>query len=210
MAPSSAVTSPRVVQPLGATPYPEVTEPFCRLPLDAFAPHQRLSALETCCGSRYGRCVRAHRFRAPPGGRAAPCRAGSRAEPFPGAAAGHPGTTSRRADRRRGCCTGVAVLQAAGMFAGVPFGACGALAVRLGPGHPGAAEGALETFSTSVVLRALSLLQPRSGPARGPGGPTATVRAARCHALPGGCQRRVGRGLQRDQFSGRLDSAGEL
>lgn len=99
------------------------------------------------------------------------------------------------AGRRRGCCAGVAVSQAAGMFACVPFGACGALAVRLGPGHPGAAEVALETFSTSVVLRALSLLQPRSGPARGPGGPTAAVRAARCHALPGGSQRRVGRGL---------------
>lgn len=128
-------------------------------------------------------------------GACAPCRAGSRAEPFPGAAAGHPGTTSRRAVRRRGCCTGVAVMQAAGMFASVPFGACEALAVRLGPGHPWAAEGATETFSTSVVLRALSLLQPRSGPARGPGGLKDTVQAARCHALPGGCQRRVGRGL---------------
>lgn len=96
------------------------------------------------------------------------------------------------------------------MFAGVPFGACGALAVRLGPDHPGAVAVAQEAFSTSVVLRALSLLQPRSGPARGPGSLKATVRAARRHALPGGCQRRVGRGLQRDQFSGRTDSAGEL
>ena len=102
---------------------------------------------------------------------------------------------SRRADRRRGCCAGVAVVQAAGMFAGVPFGACEALAVRLGPGHPRAVAVAWETFSTSVVLRALSLLQPRSGPARGPDGLKATVLPARCHALPGGCQRRVGRGL---------------
>lgn len=100
--------------------------------------------------------------------------------------------------------------QAAGMCAGVPFGACEALAVRLGPGHPGAVAVAQEAFSTSVVLRALSLLQPRSGPGRGPGDLKATVRAAPRHALPGGRQRRVGRGLQRDQFSGRTDSAGEL
>lgn len=154
-------------------------------------------------------CARTASGRRQPGA-CAPYRAGSRAEPFPGAVAGHPGTTSGRAGRRRGCCAGVASSQAAGMLAGVPFGACGALAVRLGPGHPGAVAGALETFSTSVVRHALSLLQPRSGPARGPGGLRATVRAARRHALPGGSQRRVGRGLQRDPFSGRADSAGEL
>lgn len=198
-------------QPLGATPYPEVTEPFCRLPLDAFAPHQRLSALETCCGSRYGRCVARAPFQGA-AGRARVPRAAPPLGPSPSVARRRviPERRSGRADRRRGRCAGVADSQAAGVFAGVPFGACEAVAVRLGPGHPGAAEGAPETFSTSVVLRALSLLQPRSGPARGPGAPTGAVRAARCHALPGGSQRRVGRGLQRDQFSGRLDSAGEL
>lgn len=164
--------------------------PWTRSPLTRGCPPRRPAAvLGTVAAS--ARTVSGRRR----AGAAAPCRARSRAEPFPGATAGHPGARSGCAGRRRGCCAGVAGLQAAGMGACVPFGACGALAVRLGPGNPGAAEGALETFSTSVVLRALSLLQPRSGPARGPGGPTAAVRAARCHALPGGSQRRVGRGL---------------
>ena len=179
--------------------------PWARCPLTrGCSPRRPVAVLGTVAA--YARIVSGRRR---PGVRA-PCGASSRAEPFPSHAAGHAGTTSGHAGRRRGCCAAVAIAQAAGSLACVPFGACGALAVRLGPSHPSTMAVATETCSTSVAPRALSLLQPRSGPARGPGGLGAAVRAARRHALPGSRQRRVGRGLQRDQFSGRLDSAGEL
>ena len=83
----------------------------------------------------------------------APCGAGSRAELFPSHAAGHAGSTSGHADRRRGCCAVVAIVWSAGMYACFPFGACEALAVRLGPSHPSTVAVATETCSTSVVLR---------------------------------------------------------
>lgn len=154
--------------------------PWTRSPLTRGCPPWRPAAVLGTVAA----CVRAVSGRRGPGA-CAPCRATSRAEPFRGTARGHAGTTSGRAGPRRGRCTPVAMWQAAGMCACVPFGACGALAVRLGPGHPRAVAVAWETFSTSVVLRALSLLQPRSGPARGPGGLRAAVLAPRRHALPG-------------------------
>ena len=47
---------------LRANPFPEVTDPDCRLPLPTLFYRQRLFTLETCCGYGYGPARKSHRL----------------------------------------------------------------------------------------------------------------------------------------------------
>lgn len=53
---------PSQFQSPGANPSPEVTNPFCRIPLRVFLCRHGLLAPEPCCGSRYGPCTPAVSF----------------------------------------------------------------------------------------------------------------------------------------------------
>ena len=52
----------RPARALRANPFPEVTDPDCRLPLPTLFYRQRLFTLETCCGYGYGPARKSHRL----------------------------------------------------------------------------------------------------------------------------------------------------
>ena len=57
------IRSPSPTGPaLRANPFPEVTDPDCRLPLPTLFYRQRLFTLETCCGYGYGPARKSHRL----------------------------------------------------------------------------------------------------------------------------------------------------
>lgn len=58
---SSPASYPSPTDPaLRANPFPEVTDPICRLPLPTLFYRQRLFTLETCCGYGYGLARESH------------------------------------------------------------------------------------------------------------------------------------------------------
>lgn len=137
--------------------------------------------------------------------------AASRAGPFDSASAVTP-------ERRLAARTGGAgatrlspALRAAGISACPPFGAYEAVAARLGPGHPRAVSVDAEACSTSVAGTPASCYSNQDPDRRSlPLRSRAAFDAAAATPYLARGQPRVGRGLQRDQFSGRADSAGEL